>query len=158
MPSYNLVDDLSKTNLLMYCLSTNLRFYFPDNVNTESVSRDFILKVIFNKDVEKFKSLELIAQAVNTFKSEKSLGGININVPKLFVDELNKFKSHNMVSSKSRVYSFNSEVFRNKNIQEVGLTRNEKKERKKRDLESFISKINLSRNVFNLNNVNNNIN
>ena len=88
LPVYNLIADLSKQNLLNYCLRTDLKVYFPENVNKDTVTRSFILKVIYHKDIEKFKTLENIAKSINKFKSEKSIGGVNVSVPKQFLEEL----------------------------------------------------------------------
>jgi len=163
LPVYNLIDDLSKTNLLMYCLTNNLKDYFPDKVNADTVTRSYILKVIFHKDNEKFKTLESIAKSINQFKSEKAIGGVNVSVPKVFLEELGRFESNINTNTNSRVYSLSNSIFMKNNMQVIGLSKEERKNKRKKDLEEFMKNSNINRNSYNLenvnlNNLNNNIN
>ena len=127
LPVYNLIADLSKQNLLNYCLRTDLKVYFPENVNKDTVTRSFILKVIFHKDNEKFKTLENIAKSINKFKSEKSIGGVSVSVPKVFLDELGRFESNMKTNTNSRVYSLSNSVFMKNNMQVINLDKEQKK-------------------------------
>ena len=138
----------------MYCLTNNLKDYFPDKINADSISRNFILKVIYNKDREKFNSLEAICKSINKFKSEKGLGGVNVSVPKVFLQELDKFHSNINTNTNSRVYSLNNSVFMKNNIQIVGLFKEEKKSKRKKDLEEFMTNNNINRNSYNLESIN----
>jgi len=156
-----LIDDLSKTNLLAYCLTTNLKSYLPDKVNEDSVTRSFILKIIFHKDNEKFKTLENIAKSINKFKSEKAIGGVNVSVPKVFLEELGRFESNINTNKNSRVYSLSNSIFMKNNMQVIGLSKEEKKNKRKKDLEEFMKNNNINRNSYdsenvNLNRINNN--
>ena len=138
----------------MYCLTTSLKEYFPDKINADSISRNFILKVIYSKDKEKFKSLETIAKSLNQFKSEKAIGGVNVSVPKVFLQELDKFQSNINTNKNSRVYSLNNSVFMRNNIQVVGLSKEERKNKRKQDLENFMKNNNINRNSYNLDSIN----
>lgn len=158
LPSFNLVDDLNKNNLLMYCLSSNLKYFFPDKITADSVSRSFILTIIHAKDPDKYKLLEQIARNVNYFKAEKSLSGISISVPTVFLNELERFKPNSIIKSNSRIYSLNNSVFQNNNIQVLGMSREEKRNKRKKDLDDFLKRTNTFRNVFSLENSENNIN
>lgn len=149
LPSFNLIEDLSKTNLLLYCLATELRHYFPDNISSESVSRNFILKVIYHKDNSKFITLQNIAKKVNEFKMENQMSTTTINIPKIFMNELEKFQSLNSDHSKGRIYSYKSDVFSKNNIIEVNLSKTEKKEQRKRNLDNYLKNNNIFRNEFN---------
>ena len=157
-----MIDDLSKTNLLAYCLTTNLKSYLPDKVNEDSVTRSFILKIIFHKDNEKFKTLENIAKSINKFKSEKAIGGVNVSVPKVFLEELGRFESNINTNKNSRVYSsLSNSIFMKNNMQVIGLSKEEKKNKRKKDLEEFMKNNNINRNSYdsenvNLNRINNN--
>jgi hypothetical protein len=142
----------------MYCLTTNLKDYFPDKVNADTVTRSFILKVIFHKDNEKFKTLESIAKSINKFKSEKSIGGVNVSVPKVFLDELGRFESNMNTNTNSRVYSLSNSVFMKNKMQVIGLSKEEKKDKKKKDLEEFMKNNNINRNFYILENNNLNVN
>ena len=150
LPVYNLIDDLSKQSLLNYCLTTNIKDYFPETVTKDTVTRSFILKVIFHKDVEKFKTLESIAKSINKFKSEKSIGGVNVSVPKQFLEELGRFESNMNTNTNSRVYSLSNSVFMKSNIQVINLSKEDKKIKKKKDLEEFMKNNNIIRNYHNL--------
>ena len=156
-----MIDDLSKTNLLAYCLTTNLKSYLPDKVNEDSVTRSFILKIIFHKDNEKFKTLENIAKSINKFKSEKAIGGVNVSVLKVFLEELGRFESNINTNKNSRVYSLSNSIFMKNNMQVIGLSKEEKKNKRKKDLEEFMKNNNINRNSYdsenvNLNRINNN--
>ena len=150
LPVYNLIADLSKQNLLNYCLRTDLKVYFPENVNKDTVTRSFILKVIYHKDIEKFKTLENIAKSINKFKSEKSIGGVNVSVPKQFLEELGRFESNMNTNTNSRVYSLSNSVFMKSNIQVINLSKEDKKIKRKKDLEEFMKENNIIRNYHNL--------
>ena len=154
LPVYNLIDDLSKGNLLWYCLQNNLKDFFPEKPSANSISRNFILKVIYNKDREKFNSLEAICKSINKFKSEKALGGVNVSVPTAFLQELDKFNSNINTKTNSRVYSLNNSVFMKNNIQVVGLSKTEKKDKRKKDIEEFMTNNNIIRNSYNLERIN----
>ena len=136
----------------MYCLTTTLKDYFPDKVNADTVTRSFILKVIYHKDNEKFKNLESIAKSINNFKSEKAIGGVNVSVPKLFLEELGKFESNINTNKNSRVYSLSNSIFMKNNMQVIGLSKDEKKNKRKKDLEEFMKNNNINRNSYNLEN------
>ena len=150
LPVYSLIADLSKQNLLNYCLRTDLKVYFPENVNKDTVTRSFILKVIYHKDIEKFKTLENIAKSINKFKSEKSIEGVNVSVPKQFLEELGRFESNMNTNTNSRVYSLSNSVFMKSNIQVINLSKEDKKIKKKKDLEEFMKNNNIIRNYHNL--------
>jgi len=138
----------------MYCLTTNLKDYFPDKVNADTVTRSFILKVIYHKDNEKFKTLENITKSINKFKSEKAIGGVNVSVPKIFLEELGRFESNINTNRNSRVYSLSNSIFMKNNMQVIGLSKEEKKNKRKKDLEEFMKNNNINRNSYNLENNN----
>jgi predicted transcriptional regulator len=131
-------------------LTTNIKDYFPETVTKDTVTRSFILKVIFHKDVEKFKTLESIAKSINKFKSEKSIGGVNVSVPKQFLEELGRFESNMNTNTNSRVYSLSNSVFMKSNIQVINLSKEDKKIKRKKDLEEFMKENNIIRNYHNL--------
>ena len=135
-------------------MQTNLKEFFPEKPSKDSISRNFILKVIYNKDKEKFKSLEAICKSINKFKSEKALGGVNVSVPTAFLQELDKFNSNINTKTNSRVYSLNNSVFMKNNIQVVGLSKTEKKDKRKKDIEEFMTNNNIIRNSYNLERIN----
>ena len=121
------------------------------------------MKVIFHKDNEKFKTLESIAKSINQFKSEKAIGGVNVSVPKVFLEELGRFESNINTNTNSRVYSLSNSIFMKNNMQVIGLSKEERKNKRKKDLEEFMKNSNINRNSYNLenvnlNNLNNNIN
>ena len=157
LPVFNLIDDLSKPNLMHYCLHSNLKVYFPEKINEHTVTRSFLLKVIFHKDVEKFKTLESIAKSINKFKAEKSIGGVNVSVPKVFLDELGRFESNMNTNTNSRVYSLSNSVFMKNSMQIINLSKDDRKDKRKKDLEEFMKNNNIIRNYSNLEQ-NNNLN
>ena len=87
-----------------------------NSISISSITRSFILKVIYHKDNEKFKTLESIAKSINKFKSEKSIGGVNVSVPKVFLEELGRFESNLNTNTNSRVYSLSNSVFMKINL------------------------------------------
>ena len=106
--------------------------------------------MIFHKDVEKFKTLESIAKSINKFKSEKSIGGVNVSVPKQFLEELGRFESNMNTNTNSRVYSLSNSVFMKSNIQVINLSKEDRKIKRMKDLEEFMKENNIIRNYHNL--------
>ena len=102
--------------------------------------------------------MEAICKSINKFKSEKALGGVNVSVPKAFLTELDNFQSNINTNTNSRVYSLNNSVFMKNNMQVINLDKEQRKDKRRNDLEEFMKNNNINRNFYNLENNNLNVN
>lgn len=149
LPSFNLIDDLTKNNLLLYCMSTPLKDFLPDRVNVDTITRGYLLKIIYQKDRFKFQTLEEIVKNVNSYKEQASLTGVSVNVPKQFLDELEKFNAYSN-SKNGKIFSIKSDLFMRSKFKNVNLSKQEKKSEKKKNIENYLNQLNIQRNQFNI--------
>ena len=83
---------------------------------------------------------------------------MSVSVPKVFLDELGRFEINMKTNTNSRVYSLSNSVFMKNNMQVINLDKEQRKDKRKNDLEEFMKNNNINRNFFILENNNSNVN
>jgi Zn-dependent membrane protease YugP len=85
------------------------------------------------------------------------MSGVTVNIPSVIVQAIQNFSSNQYISNtNSRIHSLSSNVFNRNSIQVIGMSKEDKRLQKKKDLADYMARNNLVRNVYI--NSNNNIN
>lgn len=131
--------DLQKEELLRYCLSHySLSTYFPDELNVDSISRKYIIQVIWALDKVKFKQLEDLVKSLNDIKEMNQESSIPMSLE--FMKHLNEFKSYYPSKEKGRIYSYKQCGIENEILENKNLSKEEKKKLKKVFIRSELEK------------------
>ena len=115
-----------------------MRTYFPDELSSDSISRDLLLKIIYHKDNEKFKSLTEIVKNVNEFNSIRTQN-YQVSLNSTFVNHLMSFNSiQKPVRQNGKIYSYNSRFITNNLPEYKNLSTNERKKLKRDALKRYL--------------------
>ena len=126
----------------------DLASYLPDQISSDSLTRGFLLKIIYHRDKNKFSQLENLTKNINEFIKNPNSNQYSVNISNLFMQELNNFNSIHNMPRNSRIHSYNTNNIKNNEITLSTLNRKERRDLRRKNLNNFLNIKKTERNNF----------
>jgi len=126
----------------------DLASYLPDQISSDSLTRGFLLKIIYHRDKNKFSQLENLTKNINEFRKNPNSNQYSVNISNLFMQELNNFNSIHNMPRNSRIHSYNTNNIKNNEITLSTLNRKERRDLRRKNLNNFLNIKKTERNNF----------
>jgi len=126
----------------------DLASYLPDQISSDSLTRGFLLKIIYHRDKNKFSQLENLTKNINEFRKNPNSNQYSVNISNLFMQELNNFNSIHNMPRNSRIHSYNTNNIKNNEIILSTLNRKERRDLRRKNLNNFLNIKKTERNNF----------